>query len=255
MGKTTERSMATMKLACIALLLAINLHQTAAQNGCLMPPETITYQATLTDASYSCLSAASQACAAACVACGQTAGTDTAGAGVIAGPGLGTAAAVQNIGAAICPTITYTATEGAADSNAAWLGVPAPVADNINLAPPVANTQGLGSASQHMRGTTAADAWDALGANAARHYICPCTITAARSGTACSCAFLGVPTSAPTAIPTTAPTASTSSPTNGGASYNTGDNDLSGGAIAGIVIGSIVGAALIIGAGVMIGSK
>merc|ERR1719261_564145 len=113
-----------MKLACIALLLAINLHQTAAQNGCLMPPETITQQVTLTDVAYSCLSALNQDCTAACVACGQTVGTDTAAGGAIAGPGLGTAAAVQNIGTAICPPITYTATEGTDTNNQAFLGVP-----------------------------------------------------------------------------------------------------------------------------------
>lgn len=221
-----------------------------------MPPETITYQAATTDASYSCLSAASQACTAACIACGQTIGTDVPGAGVIAGPGLGTAAAVQNIGTAICPSVTYTATEGGDATNSAFLGVPAHTADNIDTASPAFAMSGLGSASQFMR-QTANDPWDEIAANAARYYICPCVITAARAGTNCGCAWMGVPTSAPTAIPTTAPTASTSSPTgSGGYSFSHAtDNDLSGGAIAGIVIGSIVGAALIIGAGVMIGSK
>merc|ERR1711966_96103 len=91
------------------------------------------------------------------------------------------------------------------------------------------------------------------GIGSARDYICPCLIANVRAGTNCGCAWFGVPTSAPTGIPTTAPTVSTSSPTSdGGYSFSTGDSNLSGGAIAGIVIGSIVGAALIIGAGVMI---
>merc|ERR1712139_157620 len=88
-------------------------------------------------------------------------------------------------------------------------------------------------------------------------HICNCLTANPNTCAYCGCNDLGVPTAAPTAIPTTAPTAATSSPTDGGNSITGGNSDdsLSGGAIAGIVIGSIVGAALVIGAGVMIGSK
>jgi len=237
------------------LLLASSLHSADAAAcqlrqiyGTTAVPLTTT-PATMGE--YNTLGLPNTACAAACTACGG----NTVGAEDGAGTGANfPTETVQAIGSGICPTINFATTvAGATATSCPGLGINA-VATAPGLLFAAGVTGALTSSGIHCI------AGDPVGCNdvvavANVGHICNCLTANPNSCAYCGCNDLGVPTAAPTAIPTTAPTAATSSPTNGGAITASSDDSLSGGAIAGIVIGSVVGAALVIGAGVMIGSK
>jgi len=267
-------NMVSAKLFCVALLVAvaINLHSTDA--ACSLPVPTDTAAAAQTSLFQVMTTEATETCAAACTACGMNLGADAGIAGIAAAPSYNTQALMNALGTSLCPNIAYNTaqTANAGDDTACPAGnprfnVPAVTAQpaayptTVNIAGGMTAT---GQTSCTVFDGTSIEAWTA--ATAMFGAICACLVdatntcartTSPASGGICGCTDFGVPTLAPTGIPTSAPTVVTSSPVSDGSTWSvTGtDNDLSGGAIAGIVIGSIVGAALVIGAGVMIGSK
>lgn len=272
--------MAVIKLVSVTLLLAIafNLHH--ADAACRLAVPTNTAQVSMADmwsvmsGTISAAGAATvETCTAACTACGAAGiGSDSGANGVGPAPAYDTIAEMQAFAQTICPTITYTVTQSATDAanNVCTAGDPRIGAPTATLTQASAqefgadgnNLQALNSAavSSCEGQAAAATAWADLAAAAAIFgQICPCDVGSAMNAVStacpvCGCAELGIPTAAPTVAPTLAPT-SQSPTTTESWSYSSTDNELSGGAIAGIVIGSVVGAALIIGAGVMIGSK
>merc|ERR1719198_2653042 len=234
--------MPSMKvMVSVAILLAISLHTTDGQ-ACQIPSEVV-ISSSVANTVYNVLGAANTNC--------------------------GTQATVNTVANAICPTITYSNLVAAdAANNLAGLGIGVPAAvqtftangaagglgiailgANANLRTDREATVGM-LVSNGRRTTGAADIAVNPGASTGIGFICPCLMAAATVNTCaiCGCNNLGVPSAAPTAA-TGAPTSGSS------ALFSSSDDSLSGGAIAGIVIGSIVGAALVIGAGVMIGSK
>merc|ERR1712100_601904 len=189
---------------------------------------------------YTHLSASNTNCATACTACSS--GTASTTATTAANSGIDTAALMLAYANGVCPHMVWLDTAGAVE----------PSLDGFTLSNQVnavgATAFGVGNAARQSANYAAGTAADNT------LFLCPCPTASANTCPTCSCSDLGVPTSAPTAAPTTAPSAPpTSSSTITVTSSS--DDSLSGGAIAGIVIGSIVGAALVIGAGVMIGSK
>jgi len=277
-----------MKLisATLFVAIAISLHSTDA--ACHLPVPTHTAEAAETSM-FAVLSGTgtnvAQSCTAACNACGWgNVGADAGTVSLSAAPAYDTAAEMLVLGNSICPTIEYDAVQtdpliaggncGAGVPNfsaAAYVTILQNTDANAGADDPdeIGNNSGLSSTATSMCGTgtpgvtgvaaaTVQAAWNPPGADA-YGTICPCLVAGATGTrtacTVCTCDFFGVPTAAPTATPTMAPTTLEPTSDGSGISYTAGDNELSGGAIAGIVIGSIVGAALIIGAGVMIGSK
>jgi hypothetical protein len=244
------------KLTIAVVVLASSFHSADANcqlqkiYGTTVVPLTGT---PLTMGAYNVLSDSGGICTAACSACGQSAGISDS----LLGDAIFPAAIVEGIGAGICPTITFTDTVA--------LTVPADNCPGLGIGPVATAVSGIrfnagstgGLISQGLSGDNAVVVCNSAATVANIAKFCNCVTTNVNTCSFCGCADLGIPTSAPTGIPTTAPTAATSSPTSGGNSITGGNSDdsLSGGAIAGIVIGSIVGAALVIGAGVMIGSK
>jgi len=272
MGATTS-NMSSMKMTVlVAILLAISLRTTDGQ-ACQIPSEVV-ISASIANTVYNTLGAAGSDCQTACQACGQT----VAG-GVDSGQtNFATQAQVDVVANAICPAITYSNLVAVdAANNLAGLGIGVPATVQTFTANGVVGGLGIATLTTTANfrtdreatvgqlvsnGRRSMGAGNDLAANPGGAtgigYICPCLMAAAsvNSCAICGCVNIGVPTAAPTAIPTTVPTAATGAPTSGSnALFSSSDDSLSGGAIAGIVIGSIVGAALVIGAGVMIGSK
>jgi len=278
MGSSGAANMAVIKLVPVTLLLAIafNLHH--ADAACRFDVPTNTAQQTM-GSMWSVMSgtitaagaATVETCTAACQACGAaTVGTDTGANGMGPAPAYDTIAEMTAFAQSVCPTITYTVTQGVLAAAACPIGDPRLGAPASTLTQASAQEAGAdGNSLQAINvaaiascegAALAVTAWaDLAPAAAIFGQMCPCTTTTAMNAVSaacpvCGCAALGIPTAAPTAAPTLAPT-SQSPTTTESWSYSSTDNELSGGAIAGIVIGSVVGAALIIGAGVMIGSK
>merc|ERR1711937_1009349 len=217
-------NMVSAKLFCVALLVAvaINLHSTDA--ACSLPVPTDTAAAAQTSLFQVMTTVATETCAAACTACGMNIGADAGLADTSAAPAYNTQALMNALGTSLCPNIAFnTAQTASAGANTAC------PAGNPRFNVPAVTAQPAAF---------------------------PTTVNIAGGMTATgqtSCTSNG----GGSVEPWTAPTAVTSSPVSDGSTWSmtSTDNDLSGGAIAGIVIGSIVGAALVIGAGVMIGSK
>jgi len=249
-------------------ILAIHLQCVEAQGtvACRLP---LTYNAQTTNAGsnvYNTLGVAGATCDATCTQGGQACAGDTnsdvqcavAVDSLCSSLADGTTASAEGqanllaLGNAICPTITTTTATAQVPAAA---NQPASFPNPAFLA---GSNAGLNTAVVGLQG---ADPWTCTVAPpAANSPICACRTNAVAQSDAlalCTCAHFGVPTGAPTGIPTTAPTAVvTNAPTDSSSwTVTSNDDSMSGGAIAGIVIGSIVGAALVIGAGVMIGTK
>jgi len=200
---------------------------------------------------YNTVGDAGATCTTACGACGQAVGIVDSENGDIF-----PVTVMTGIAQGICPTINYGFTAAATDAvNCPGFGA-APVQTAPGVLYSSGVTGGLNSQGVFGKADGAVTCFNAAAVTGLAK-ICSCVTDNRNTCSFCGCADFGIPTAAPTAIPTTAPTAATSSPTTGGNAITGGSSDdsLSGGAIAGIVIGSVVGAALIIGAGVMIGSK
>merc|ERR1712100_159046 len=257
------RNMLTSKFTIFAVLILVcSLHSIDAAN-CRIPGPgripTVAGGGAKGDI-YSIMGQADQDCTAPCVACGQTGATtaraDSDVAGITGGTGgsagVNGCPTMPQLGAEICPTIQFTTADATAASESFFASV-------TGQALSAQSTEGSTTSSLINTGVTSVQTQAGLvdNNNAARLNLCPCQGSVTTTCPICGCADFGMPTSAPTAIPTTAPTAA-SSTTGVSEAINvsaSGDDNLSGGAIAGIVIGSVVGAALVIGAGVMIGSK
>lgn len=265
----------TLKSTTFAVLILVcNLHSIDAATCRIPQPGRIPALGGTGGDVYSLLSAANEACTAACTTCGQTACTAVRAANALAGITLtnggqtGTTGAngcptMQQLGAEICPTISFAApTTGGAAGESFFQSVTAmtfgpQATTGIDFAATyAAEIQGFSNVVNTPTVLGADQAGLLTAAAAGQLTVCPCQGPVTTTCPVCGCNDFGMPTSAPTAIPTTAPTAASSTTDLGSTFTSTSSDDsLSGGAIAGIVIGSVVGAALVIGAGVMIGSS
>lgn len=249
------------------LILVCNLHSIDAATCRIPDPGRIPALGGTGGDVYSLLSAANQACTAACTTCGQTACTAARAANAVAGiisttAGQNGCPTMRQLGFEICPTITFnTETDSpAADGESFFQSVTAMTfathpTTGINFAAAYQATPQFSNVANTPERLLVGQAGLLTYANAGSLTVCPCVGPVTTTCPICGCNDFGMPTSAPTGIPTMAPTAA-SSTTDLGETFSASrsDDSLSGGAIAGIVIGSVVGAALVIGAGVMIGS-
>jgi len=249
------------------LILVCNLHSIDAATCRIPDPGRIPALGGTGGDVYSLLSAANQACTAACTTCGQAACTAARAANAVAGiisttAGVNGCPTMRQLGFEICPTITFNndADSPAADGESFFQSVTGMTfathqTTGIDFAAAYQSTPQFSNVANTPERLLVGQAGLLTYANANSLTVCPCIGPVTTTCPICGCNDFGMPTSAPTGIPTMAPTAA-SSTTDLGQTFSASrsDDSLSGGAIAGIVIGSVVGAALVIGAGVMIGS-
>merc|ERR1711998_57993 len=250
MGDSELEHMSVSKVVTSLVLLLINLHSTnaACQLATAVVADSSTTDLTTSAGSYTTLANVNSLCQEACDACGQ----NLAGAGsATAKTGLITEAAIQTVGASICPTIAYTATAAADATNLPMIGVG-------TLITGVASTTGdpQTSAGRFINNAVASVVGSAIDANG--QYICPCLTALTNICATCGCQDLGIPTAAPSAAPTTFPTSVDSASVvvvdaSGTTSLSLNDDALSAGDIAGIVIGAVGGAFLFLLVGVLVG--
>jgi|ERR1711934_777371 len=234
MGRRFVNMMSVMKTMMMAAVLLLAMH-TANAVRCRVANGAV----------FTHLMAQNTVCDdAACTACGS--GTEVTSIEAAAG-GINSATLMLAYVNNICPSMMWRDDDGVSDPsiNAVTL--------TSQMAAQTGNHDGLALGVATANRQTAEYDQDQA-AVVGTFAVCPCSTPSGNTCPTCGCADLGMPTSAPSAAPTTAPSA-TPTTDNGITITGASDDSLSGGAIAGIVIGSIVGAALVIGAGVMIGSK